>query len=236
VDAQIAASGAVLGFVVAYGALLKRHTLDLLEHGWFNLHYSLLPAYRGAAPVQHALLNGESATGATIFKLDEGMDTGEIYAQIPTVIEPGENAGDLLERLTSIGLTIVDEFLPSIAAGTAKGKAQTGEDSDAGNLTRTVARLTFENEATSLENKVRAFNPEPMAWCDFGGAPLRILAARATNHEIDGELGSCILESGRVLVKCAIGALELTEVQPAGKSVMSAADWLRGQREAVVLR
>ena len=236
IDALIEHTDAEFGVVVAYGALLKSSTLKLLPGGWFNLHYSLLPAYRGAAPVQHALLNAERTTGVTIFKLDEGMDTGEIYSQVETTIEPGENSLDLLERLTSIGITMLDELLPGLAAGTAKGTVQPAGGSLAGKLVRADARLDFNRPATALEHMVRAFNPEPVAWCEHGEAQLRILDARAELQSLDGQVGTCILVGGRVFVKCAQQALELLEVQPAGKRPMNAADWLRGQRDGEVLR
>jgi methionyl-tRNA formyltransferase len=117
VNEQLSKLDAELGVVVAYGALLKRTTLDLARHGWINIHYSLLPKLRGAAPVQRALINGHREIGVTVFQLDEGMDTGPIHAQLETVIEPTENAGELLGRLTTLAVTMLDEVLAKIDAG-----------------------------------------------------------------------------------------------------------------------
>ena len=236
VNAEIAATELDAAVVIAYGALLKQSTLELAPLGWYNLHYSLLPKYRGAAPVQHALLNGETETGVTIFRLDAGMDTGDIVSQVPTQIEPGENTADLLERLTVIGITALDEVLPAIASGSANATHQTGASSIAPKLNRQDARLNFELSAKILEQRVRAFNPEPIAWCEFGGQPLRVLAARAFVTSIDGEPGTVSVVGDKVLVTCGDKSLELIEVQPAGKSPMKATDWLRGQRVAVVLK
>ena len=228
-------SGAELGLVVAYGALLKAETLSLLPQGWFNLHFSLLPAYRGAAPVQHALLNGETETGISIFKLDEGMDTGDLFIQVPTTIEVTESAGDLLERLTTLGITALDELLPQLESGSAMGRVQQGLPSMAPKIVRKDARLDWTLQASAIENGVRAFNPEPMAWTEFAGSPVRVLSARATSANTSATPGTVASVESKVLVSCGHGSLELIEVQPAGKKPMSAIDWFRGIRGAVVL-
>ncbi|MFM6963758.1 MAG: methionyl-tRNA formyltransferase [Micrococcales bacterium] len=235
INGQIASTGAELGVVIAYGTLLKQQTLDLLSHGWLNLHYSLLPKYRGAAPVQRALFAGEHETGVSVFKLDSGMDTGELYLQVPTVIEPSENTADLLERLTTIGITALDELLPQIAAGTSSLTAQVGEASLAAKLGRDDARVDVTQSAEQIENQVRACNPEPMAWGLIEGEPIRILEARAIAINLDVEPGSVVSENGRVLLSVGSHSLQLITVQPASKKPMSASDWMRGLRAGTKL-
>ena len=235
IDQTLVATNFDTAVVVAYGTILKQRTLDLAANGWFNLHYSLLPKYRGAAPVQRAILNSETETGVSIFKLDAGMDSGLIIGQVPTVIEPGENSGDLLERLTSVGITLLDEVLPGIESGTAKFTEQVGEPSFAAKLDRQTARLDFSHAANELEALVRACNPEPMAWCELDSNPLRILSAKALNIDFEHPVGFVFSEQNKVFVACGKHALELELVQPAGKKPMAATDWFRGLRDETTL-
>lgn len=240
VNNQLAILGADLGVVVAYGALLKRPTLDLPKRGWINIHYSLLPKLRGAAPVQLALMNGDHSTGVTIFQLDEGMDTGPIHAQLETIIEPTETAGELLARLTSLAITMLDEVLAKISAGFDQAQQQVGDFTTAPKLSRSDAKIDFEKTALEIEGLVRGCNPEPMAWALFQGEPLRILRARV-HQEPAADLAEAtpgaVQQIGtRIVVRAANQTnLELLEVQPASKRVMSAADWHRGTSGVVTL-
>jgi methionyl-tRNA formyltransferase len=239
VDQQIDALRPDLGIVVAYGALLKKPTLDIPKHGWINVHFSLLPNLRGAAPVQHALISGQRETGVTIFQLDQGMDTGPIHSQVPSLIEPDENAGDLLTRLTNISTTMLDECLARIDAGITAPSAQVGEPTLAPKLSRSDARADFSRSALEIENLVRGCNPEPMAWAELNSEPFRILAARAfadiSDHLHDLAIGTVSAVDGLILVQTGKGVLQLLEVQPASKRVMSASDWYRGSSQGVRL-
>jgi methionyl-tRNA formyltransferase len=235
---ELAKLDAELGLVVAYGALLKRQTLGIPAHGWINIHFSLLPELRGAAPVQRAIIQGLRETGVSIFKLDEGMDTGPILAQVPTVIEHGENAGDLLSRLTNISLTMLDECLSQIESGTQLLQTQSGEATIAAKLTRLDARIDFNKPALSIEHLVLGCNPEPVAWAEFNSEPIRVLDARATRIS-----GATALKPGEVALlgdAVCVGAgdnqlLQLIEVQPASKRAMKAIDWYRGLQGSAVL-
>lgn len=229
-ESEIAALGAELAVVIAYGVLLKQSTLDLMSKGWFNLHFSLLPQLRGAAPVQRALIAGDRVTGVSLFKLDAGMDTGEIAGLVKTEIQPDETASDLLLRLRTLGDSLLAECLPGLAAGTLKMVPQSTEGvSHAPKLTRSDAALDFTRSAVELENLVRGCNPEPMAHTVLGDLSLRILIARATNlGSMDLEPGSLFVSAKRLYVACGKGQLELIEVQPAGKNPMQAVDWARG--------
>ncbi len=240
VRAEIAVSGAELGVIVAYGALLDQATLDLLPKGWINLHYSLLPKWRGAAPVQRSLMAGDRETGVTLFQLDKGMDTGPIHLQIPTVIEPGDSTADLLPRLTELGITGLAELLPRIAAELAAPVAQDPELlatlPTADKLSREDARIDWQRNAVEIENQVRGLNPEPMAWTTLAEETFRVIEARALGatdwQTLAGEVaepGTVNVDKNRVFVTCGQGSLlELKAVQPAGKKSMQASDWARG--------
>ena len=229
-ESEIRALGAELAVVIAYGVLLKQSTLDLLPNGWFNLHFSLLPELRGAAPVQRALIAGDKVTGVSLFKLDAGMDTGALAGVVATEVQPDETAGDLLMRLRTLGDTLLAECLPGIASGSLKLIPQSVEGvSLAPKLTRSDAALDFSRTAGELENLVRGCNPEPMAHTVLGDVSVRVLRARATNlGSMDLAPGSLFVSAKRLFVACGKGQLELLEVHPAGKNPMSASDWARG--------
>ena len=232
VDEQLVALKPELGVVVAYGALLRPRTLEIPAHGWINIHFSLLPKLRGAAPVQWALINGNTETGVTIFQLEQGMDTGPVHSQVQTVIEPSETAGDLLVRLTNISITMLDECLAKISSATAVPMAQTGEATLAPKLSRLEARVDFSKPASEIEHLIRGCNPEPMAWAEFDGEPFRILSARASVQSsvnpVDADAGKVSAVDGKIYVQTGKGVLQLLEVQPASKRAMPASDWYRG--------
>ncbi|MFM1984455.1 MAG: hypothetical protein RL723_890 [Actinomycetota bacterium] len=227
-----------IGFVVAYGALLNSSALSALPHGWINLHYSLLPQLRGAAPVQHAILQGLKTTGITIFQLDEGMDTGDILLQVPTEIHPAENSANLLARLTQLGISALLELAPQLAAGFESRKKQDNENASfAPKLNRAIARIDWRDSAHSIENLVNAMNPEPMSWTTHLAEPVRILSGRqfALNASIPSDTtlqaGQCFMHEGRVLTRCGVNThLELLELQPSGKQPMAATAWFRGKQ------
>jgi methionyl-tRNA formyltransferase len=234
VQQQIASLGADVGVVVAYGALLSQQALDLMPMGWLNLHYSLLPDWRGAAPVQNALLNGDQQTGVTLFKLDVGLDTGPILGQVPTLISPSETFGELLGRLTLLGNTLLSEQLPLVASGLSKPVAQDPKAATriAAKPTRKASLINWRQPAQVIENQIRAFNPEPIAYTTTDTGDLRILQARVTPdlHIGNGPTpGHLHFEKNRVFAACGGASwLELLQVQPAGKNQMLAADWARG--------
>lgn len=236
VTAEIQSYQPELGVVIAYGGLLKRATLDIPRHGWLNLHYSLLPNWRGAAPVQHALLNGDTITGVTIFRLDEGMDTGDILSSVQTQIQPRENTEDLLDRLTQLGITLLDESLAKIEANIATFTAQVGTSSLAGKISRQDAVIDWRKNCLVIERLIRAMNPEPIAWTNFGSDSLRIFDAQSTSMRSDLKPGEVFSINGKAYVSCGENSvLEILEVQPAGKNRMRATDWLRGLNQNVVL-
>jgi methionyl-tRNA formyltransferase len=225
----IKACGADLGVVVAYGALLRREALSALPLGWFNLHYSILPRWRGAAPVQRSIIAGDRETGVTLFKLDEGMDTGPIVTVAKTVIDAGETAADLLARLTALGSSVLGEALPAIQAGIAPLTEQSGEATLAPKILREEAHIDWSRPAKALEWLIRGCNPEPGAFTELGGQPFKIHEAVAI-ADPTAKLAPGAIQTldHRVLVGTGDGLLLLKTVQPASKRAMPASEWARG--------
>ena len=214
---------------IGYGVLLPQHILDLPKHGFINLHFSLLPAYRGAAPAQRALQNGEEVTGVSVFQLEKGMDTGPIYSKKSVAIEPHWRSFELLQALAQEGPSTVSDALVMISTQQSPS-AQEGPASLAPKISKQDARLYFSHDAPTLVNAVRAFTYEPGAWCNWKEESFKITAAVALN---DQQLmpGVIAVDGQRVLVGCAnYTAIEILTVIPAGKKEMTAADWARGAR------
>ncbi|MFM2276625.1 MAG: hypothetical protein RIT12_21 [Actinomycetota bacterium] len=227
---------AELAVVVAYGVILKQDALDSVANGWFNLHFSHLPRWRGAAPVQRAIQAGDTEIGVSLFRIDTGLDTGPVLGVADTIIEPEESAGDLLSRLAKIGVSLLNQELPRLYSGSYELTEQMGEFSLAPKLNRDDARIDFSKRALEVSNLVRAMNPEPIAWCQLGGESLRVLRARPVESPIELSLGEVMVDGSRVLVGCGDrSTLELLEVQPASKNVMSAHSWMNGQSDKVGL-
>ena len=214
---------------IGYGVLLPQHILDLPKHGFINLHFSLLPAYRGAAPAQRALQNGEKITGVSVFQLEKGMDTGPIYSKKSVAIEPHWRSFELLQALAQEGPSTVSDALAMISAQVAPS-AQEGSASLAPKISKQDARLNFLHDASTLVNAIRAFTYEPGAWCNWKEESFKITAAFALD---DRQLmpGVIAVDGQKVIVGCANNsAIEILTVIPAGKKEMTAADWARGAR------
>lgn len=235
---QIAHDKIDLAIVVAYGVILREDALRAIPGGWFNVHFSLLPRWRGAAPVQRALQAGDKETGVTLFKIEAGLDTGPILSTVPTMIQPDENAGELLARLSQLAVTLLNAELPKIYSGTEILEEQVGSITLAPKTSREEARIDFNLDAESISNLVRAMNPEPMAWCGLNAEPMRVLRARTISSvATEASIGQVGVVGDRVVVTCGNAtALELLEVQPASRSAMAAKDWLNGQSALVTLK
>jgi methionyl-tRNA formyltransferase len=222
--------GADIGVVVAYGTIFKKDVLTIPRLGWMNLHYSLLPDLPGPAPVQHAILRGMSRTGVTVFRLDEGIDSGPIIEQTGVAIEESDNTQSLLTRLTTEGSQLLQSVLVSGEKVIAEATAQSSSlpRTMAFKPSRALAKLDFAEPASHLANKVRAMNPEPMAWFEISGVSVRV--SRVSVRDSALPIAQARLIDRKVVVGCGVGSLILEEVQPAGKREMSGADWFRGLR------
>jgi methionyl-tRNA formyltransferase len=214
---------------IGYGVLLPQHILDLPKCGFINLHFSLLPAYRGAAPAQRALQNGETVTGISVFQLEKGMDTGPLYSKRSISIQPQWRSVELLQALSLEGPSAVHDALTMITTGQLPS-AQVGQPSMAPKISKQDAQLNFSEDAQTLVNKVRAFTYEPGAWCNWKEEPFKITSATALeDHGL--KPGVITIEGQRVIVGCGDNtAIEFLTVIPAGKKEMNAADWARGAR------
>ena len=216
--------------VVAYGALIPSSALSVPLHGWVNLHFSLLPAWRGAAPVQWAILAGDEVTGATTFRIEEGLDTGPIYGAVTESIHPDDTAGALLERLAVAGAHLLVETMDRIDDGTAIAVPQSSDGvSTAPKLRPDDVRLDWSQPALAIARLVRAATPAPGAWTTFRNKRIRLSPVRLTadEHLAPGDL---VVERERVRVGTGSAPVELSDVQAEGKAAMSAAAWARGVR------
>ena len=213
---------------IGYGVLLPLNILTLPKFGFLNLHFSLLPAYRGAAPAQRALLNGETQTGVTVFQLDKGMDTGPIYTQESVEIEPSWRNFELLQHLADLGPGVVQKSFEMIK-NQESPKVQEGAASIAAKIDKAEARLDFTNEVIKVSNSVRAFTYEPGAWTLWKGEPFKICST-GNSSSSKGAVGEVSVIDKSVFVTCANGSLEILRVVPAGKKEMDAIEWARGAR------
>lgn len=217
--------------VVAYGALLPQVALDVPRHGWVNLHFSILPAWRGAAPVQHALLHGDEITGATTFRIVKELDAGPVYGVVTEPIRPDDTSGTLLERLSASGAGLLSATLDGIEDGTLEARPQPSDGvSLAPKINVMDARVDWAKPAMRVDRLVRACTPNPGAWSEFRGQRVKLGPARIAAGEARLEPGEIAASKHRVLVGTATDPVELGEVQPQGKRVMSAGEWARGVR------
>ncbi len=215
-----------LVLTIGYGVLLPQNILDLPKYGFLNLHFSLLPAYRGAAPVQRALQNGETVTGVSVFQLDKGMDTGPVFVQQSSTIEPSWRSFELLQHLANLGPDVVNRSLAMIDNGNTPND-QVGEPSIAPKIDKAEAKIDFFKEAASISNSIRAFTYEPGAWTVWKGESFKICAAAITDVHT-GNPGEISVSDNSVFVATGSGSLELLRVTPSGKKEMDAIDWARG--------
>jgi len=213
--------------VVAYGALLPQSALDIPEHGWVNLHFSVLPAWRGAAPVQHAIWAGDEFTGATTFQIVRALDAGPTYGVMTERIKPADTAGDLLGRLAEGGAGLLVATLDGIESGELEARPQPAEGvTMAPKILVEDAHVDWSKPATAIDRQVRACTPGPGAWSTFEGERIKI----GPLTPVEGELKPGVLEvrKNAVLVGTATQPVQLGLVKAFGKKEMNAADWARG--------
>ena len=220
-----------LGVIVAYGGLVRSPLLHTPRLGWINLHFSLLPRWRGAAPVQHAIIAGDDVTGASVFQLVDELDAGPVFGTLTQAIGRNETAGHLLETLADSGSGLLRHVIDMIASGTAQARDQTGDVSFAPKLTLEDGRVDWTLAASRVHQRIRGVTPEPGAFTLVGGARVKILEAAIARDAVPRPPGKLDFEAGRVLAGTASEPIELLRVQPAGKKPMGASDWWRGRAE-----
>jgi methionyl-tRNA formyltransferase len=220
-----------LGVIVAYGGLVREPLLSSPTHGWINLHFSLLPRWRGAAPVQHALIAGDRVTGASVFQLVAELDAGDVFAERTYDVPEGATAGDVLSALADEGAQLLLEVVDAIADGTAVAAGQRGDVTLAPKLTEEDGRIRWEEPGTAVLNRVRGTTPEPGAHTSVDGVRVKILAASPASADAPPlRPGVLTLQGRQVLAGTATEPVVIDTVQPAGKGAMPAADWWRGRR------
>jgi len=214
--------------VVAYGKILPQEVLQVPPYGFVNLHFSLLPAHRGAAPVQHVLLAGDDVTGATTFLLDDGMDTGPVLGMFTETVRPTDTSGDLLDRLAEGGAGLLTATLDALEDGQLRAEPQQAEGiSYAPKLTADDAHVDWSRPAAVVDRTIRACTPAPGPWTTLDGARVKLGPVRPVDSAslAPGEIGGALVGTGQ-------GDVRLSTVQPAGKGPIDAAAWLRGARLA----
>ncbi|AEG81754.1 methionyl-tRNA formyltransferase [Corynebacterium ulcerans] len=223
--------------VVAYGNLITQDLLDAVPHGWVNLHFSLLPAWRGAAPVQSAIRNGDAVTGATTFRIDQGLDTGDILGTLKEPINPTDTSDDLLTRLAYAGADLLVKTMDDLAAGKAEPRPQVGEPSYAHKILTDDAQIKWDATGADIDRLIRSVTPGPGAWTTLDGqrfklGPVTYIPA----EECSAAAGEIVIEKNRVLVGTHHGCVKLDMIQPQGKKRMQASDWARGLHNKEGLR
>jgi methionyl-tRNA formyltransferase len=224
---QLRDLGADLGVVVAYGHLLKPELLTIPRFGLVNVHASLLPRWRGAAPIQWALLSGDAETGVTIMRVEGGLDSGALWQESRTAIVEDDTAGTLTDRLAHLGATTLVDVLPRIARGEAPVPQRAEGVTHAPKVHRDLARVRWDDGADAVSCRIRAMDPAPGAWTTIDGAEIKMFGARAVWG--DRAPGTIIGTDDQLIIATGhAGGVELAEIQPAGRRRVRAADWLRG--------
>jgi methionyl-tRNA formyltransferase len=219
--------------VVAYGALVPPSALEIPRYGWVNLHFSLLPAWRGAAPVQYAVLHGDELTGASVFQLEAGLDTGPVFGTLTESIGPADTSGDLLGRLAGSGARLLVDVLDGIEEGTLSAVPQPADGvSLAPKLTVEDVQVRWDEPAFAVDRRVRAGTPEPGAWSMFRGERVKLGPVALVRDAESLPPGRIAVQRARVLVGTGTEPVALGEVRAAGKRAMQAVDWARGVRPA----
>jgi methionyl-tRNA formyltransferase len=228
VTARVAELQPDLGVIVAYGGLVRSPLLETPRLGWINLHFSLLPRWRGAAPVQWSIMGGDTHGGATVFQLVAELDAGPEFARVSRPIGAHETSGHLLEALSLEGAALTLKVVDELEAGVARSVEQRGDVTLAPKITLEHARIDWADDAETVFRRIRATTPEPGAFTTVDGLRMKILQAAPTYDSAALEPGALHHDGSRVLIGTATAPLELLRVQPAGKKAMPAADWWRG--------
>jgi len=221
--------------VVAFGAMVPRELLEVPRHGWINIHFSLLPQWRGAAPVQYAILSGDEFTGVTTFQIDEGLDTGPMLAYLTTRIAPNETSTELLDRLSIEGAQLALATLAGFENGSILPLHQPIDGiSHAPKITVADAQIRWNDPALAVDRRIRAVTKEPGAWTMFGDLRIKLQPVTVSPHVTDLSPGEVVMRDGEVLVGTGSHAVALSDIQEAGRNLADAKTWFSNQKSPVV--
>lgn len=226
---DIAARRPDLGVIVAYGGLVREPLLSTPRLGWINLHFSILPRWRGAAPVQRAIMAGDEITGASVFQLVPELDAGDVYGVLTESIGAHQTAGQLLDSLADSGARLLAGVVDALADGTARAEPQLGDVTLAPKLTLADGEIDWSSDAAAIAARIRGVSPEPGAFTTLDGSRFKILEAAIARDAPRAEPGHFVSFGRTVVVGTAGSSIELVRVQPAGKKAMAASDWWRGR-------
>jgi methionyl-tRNA formyltransferase len=230
-ELKAAVVGIDLVITIGFGVIVKEEILNLPKYGFLNLHFSLLPKWRGAAPVQRAIEAGDQVTGVTVFKLDKGMDTGPIYRQKEIAMPRQATTESLLQDLSVVGAPVVLDAISAIASNEVPIIQSVDGSSRAEKLSKDEGRIDWQDPSLKIERKVRAFYPAPGAWTTFRDELIKIESAKAV-EEMAGLPGEIFLDGKDLFVSTSEGSLQVLKVKPAGKASMDAFSWINGARIA----
>ncbi len=217
--------------VIAYGVLLPIEIINIPRYGFINLHFSLLPKWRGAAPVARAILNGDRVSGVTVFALEAGMDSGPIYVQKEFAIGDHQNTGDVLKQLADLGPSVISDAIELLNIGKLPIPQSTELLSFAPKTSKAEARIHWNQSAQEVDRHIRAFTPEPGSWTTFRGQSLVVTAAAVSQMTLSSPVGTIEVHSGVLHISCAgESSLEIKSVTPSGKKNMPASSWINGAR------
>ena len=228
-ELKLAVSDIDLVITIGFGVIIKEEILNLPTHGFINLHFSLLPKWRGAAPVQRAIEAGDDVTGVTVFKLDKGMDTGPIYRQKEIAMAHKATTDSLLQNLAVVGARVVLDAISAIEANELPVIQSVDGASRADKLSKNEARIDWQDASLSIERKIRAFFPAPGAWTTFRDEAIKIESSDVSDEKT-GQPGEILLVGKELFVSTAEGSLKILSVKPAGKASMDAISWINGAR------
>jgi methionyl-tRNA formyltransferase len=228
-ELKLAVADVDLVITIGFGVIIKEEVLNLPKHGFINLHFSLLPKWRGAAPVQRAIEAGDQTTGVTVFKLDKGMDTGPIYRQKEIAMPVKATTSSLLQDLAAIGGPVVLNAIIAIQANEAPVAQSENGASRAEKLSKDEGRIDWQLPAAKIERKIRAFYPAPGAWTTFRDEAIKI-ESTVTSEAKFGQPGEILIEGKDLFVSTSEGSIKIFSVKPAGKASMPAANWVNGAR------
>ena len=230
-DEKISGLGAQAGIVVAFGQIIAKDLLDVLTHGFINIHYSKLPKFRGAAPVQRSIMNGETSSAVTFFRIDEGLDTGQILKRISYEIDENISSDEMLDEMNELASSEISNLIEDLADGNIKFLDQVGESSVANKLNEDDMKIDWSRSAKTIKDLIRSGTGNLNAWTTFNGKKIKIKSCSSPDLGVNISSGNIVVENKEVYVGCADGCLVLDQIIPEGKNLMTAFSWTNGLQD-----